>query len=54
MNFFGKVCEVLLKKDEKGINFDFIFSDMDIKNLIGFNRVVFENLLIYLLIICDI
>lgn len=31
MNLLGKVREALLKKDEKGINFDSTFSDTDIK-----------------------
>lgn len=31
MNLLGKVREALLKKDEKGINFDFTFSVTDIK-----------------------
>lgn len=33
INFLGKVRETLLKKDEKGINFDSTFSDTDIKKI---------------------
>lgn len=53
MNLLGKVREALLKKDEKGINFDSTFSDTDIKNLTGLNRAAFENLLTYLSSIRD-
>lgn len=53
MNLLGKVRETLLKKDEKGINFDSTFSDTDIKNLTGLNRAAFENLLTYLSSIRD-
>lgn len=53
MNLLGKVREALLKKDEKGINFDSTFSDIDVKNMTGVNRAAFENLLTYLSAIRD-
>lgn len=41
MNLLGKVRAALLKKDEKGINFESTFSDTDVKHTTGLNRAAF-------------